>query len=72
MANGDATPDVSTVIADPNFQSLGLDEKHKVLLKVDKNYAGLPAKEQAKALGQIGYPQKDASLPTQPDRKSVV
>ena len=40
---------------DPAFHNLPLAEKHKVLLQIDPDYKGLPAKEQAKALDAIHY-----------------
>jgi hypothetical protein len=40
---------------DLDFHALPLAEKHKVLLQVDPDYKGLPAKEQAKALDAIHY-----------------
>lgn len=55
MANGDSTPDVSTILSDPNFKSLDIGEKHKVMMKVDPNYAGLPPREQAHAIGVIQW-----------------
>lgn len=51
----DDTPDISTVLADDNFKSLGLSDKNAVLMKIDPNYAGLAPKERASALDRIHY-----------------
>jgi hypothetical protein len=47
-----ATPDWHS---DPEFHQLPLNEKNKVLMQVDKDYAALPAPERAKALNTIHY-----------------
>jgi hypothetical protein len=66
MPNGDSTstPDIGTILADDNFKSLPLSEKHRVMLKVDPDYAGLPPREQAHALTAIHYgppPKEDTT-----------
>jgi hypothetical protein len=62
MSNG-ATPDIKTVLADENFKSLGIGEKDKVLAKIDPNYAALPGRERAHALGVIHYGKDDVEAP---------
>ena len=49
------TPSVGTILQDPNFKSLPLGEKNKVLLNVDPNFKALPPQEQMKALQEIHY-----------------
>jgi len=70
MPNGDSAPDVQTVLADENFKSLPLIEKHKVLTKVDPNYAGLPDRERAHALSVIHY-GPEAVDPNPPEGSSL-
>lgn len=48
-----ALPDVQTVVRDPEFQSLPWGERHKVMVKVDPEYAALSASEQSKALNGL-------------------
>jgi hypothetical protein len=57
MAQQDAsTPDVGKILADDNFKQLPLDEKNKVLMRIDPNFAGLAEQERQKVLMKIQYP----------------
>src|SRR5258708_25211989 len=63
MPNGDSAPDVQKILDDENFKGLPLPEKDKVLSKMDSNYAGLPGRERAKALGVIHYGKDEMEKP---------
>ncbi len=44
-------PDVATVLKDPTFHALPIDERRKVMVSIDPNFGGLPTAEQDKVLG---------------------
>jgi hypothetical protein len=67
--NNTSTPDVRTVLADDNFKQLPLNEKNKVLMRIDPNFAGLAAQERQKVLMRIQYPD---ALPTPPSTGATV
>lgn len=46
-------PTVDEVVRDPEFQNLPFQERHKVLLSVDPDYAGLKPGEQSKVLNGL-------------------
>jgi hypothetical protein len=54
---GTTTPDVGAILADDNFKQLPLNEKNKVLMRIDPNFAGLAAQERQKVLMHIGQPE---------------
>jgi hypothetical protein len=67
--NNTSTPDVRTVLADDNFKQLPLNEKNKVLMRIDPNFAGLAAQERQKVLMRIQYPD---ALPAPPSTGATV
>lgn len=48
-----AKPDFMAVVSDPDFQALPFEERRKVLIRIDTEFASLPSQEQTKAIGQI-------------------
>lgn len=46
--------EVKQVLSDPKFQGLPFEEKRKVLVAIDTNFAGLPVQEQTRAMNGLG------------------
>lgn len=70
MADGaTATAAPANYQDDPDFKALPLGEKHKAMLSMDSDYAGLPPQEQQKALKAIHY-GPDPEMPSNNSRQA--